>query len=30
MIFNLADADDSGFVDFDELVVWVDVLMVSG
>ena len=27
VIFSLADTDDSGFVDFDELVVWVDVLM---
>jgi Ca2+-binding EF-hand superfamily protein len=27
IIFDLADTDASGFVDFDELVVWVDVLM---
>lgn len=27
VIFNLADTDDSGFVDFEELVIWVDILM---
>jgi Ca2+-binding EF-hand superfamily protein len=27
IIFDLADTDASGFVDFEELVVWVDVLL---